>query len=461
MSGSMRVVVCVPDTESGRAYLRCGAFDLLAARYDVVTVTMGASPASPPSAGDAHRLPPESPARARRRARARTLELLRHRARTTHYRDAFARVAAHHVARIPAWRRGLYRLPAALRAVGAPRVRVGGANPEDGAVAPLIRRLAPRLVIGHYEGYDSATIDVVEGARAAGVPVMLLQSTWEAFVQAPPLPSAPDYVGVWGLQSALWAEIVQGLPKSRLFFLGAPFRPRESWPDADAVRARYGLASGRFVLVDDAGTSLGAPALLRDMATTARRLGLGGVLYRGAGTTAALPPGVVRLPAAIDSCERLALAAVVVGRPDVRILEALASGVPGVVLADRPEDGLPIPSYMEAVPGCVVCRAPATVAAGVERAIASAAEARHAASLRAQVRAAAYEDAFPLADRLAEAVAAVVESASASRYHYLADPILNVDTQDNVVDGIVGDDGRQAYAYFDPDMIDSEELGKK
>jgi hypothetical protein len=420
-----RIVAVVAEGARGSAWLAAGGLVALADRHDVVLACAGEVPV-PSEVGafaEVVRLAPEPPARRTARTRQRALELARHRGDTRRFDDFGAHLLDEELPRWR-WRLAAARLPRVGAALAARAQRRLGAHEP---LSALVRRARPALVVGMHVGFASATIDTVTAAREAGVPVLLLQSAWDVFTGGPPLPDGPDVLGVWGLQSAMWAEITQGTRKSRMFLAGAPFH--DEWAalpsrgPRDAVLIEAGLAPGAnlagrpFALPDDPGARAAALRAL------------------------------------------LATAAVVVTTDPALVLEAAVAGVPSVAATWGPGARRwrqPQLAFTEALAGCYRADEPGALAARVADAVAFARDAGLVASLRMHAAAAAYTDGYPAADRIADAADAVAQRAGA-RHHYLRDPILDVESKQNVVGTILPDTAAVAARYFDPTMIDSEE----
>jgi hypothetical protein len=376
---------------------------------------------------DVVRLAPERPARRAARARQRLWELARHRSDTRGFDDFGARVLQ---ADCPAWRWRLAaaRLPRLGDALGARAQRRLG---DHAALTALVRRAQPALVVGMHAGFTSVAIDTVTAGRTAGVPVLLLQSTWDVFTAGPALPDSPDVLGVWGLQSAMWGEITQGLRKSRMFLAGAPFHD-----ELTSVVPRG--AAGRL-MIDAAADVAGA--------TDARV----------AGHAFTLPEAPAARAAAVRTM--LAEASAVVTADPALVLEAATAGVPSVAVTWgrwQPRWRRPQIAFTESLSGCYRARAPRELAARVADATAFAGVPTLVASMRRHAVGAAYTDGYPAADRIADAADALAERAGA-RHHYLRDPILDVESKQNVVGTILPETAAVAARSFDPSMIDSEE----
>jgi hypothetical protein len=422
-----RIVAVVPEGPRGTAWLAAGGLAALAARHDVDLACLGEVPV-PPEAGafaDVVRLAPERPARRVRRARQRAFELARLRRDTRGFDDFGARLLDEEGT---AWR---WRLAAAR----VPRVndwlaaRAQRRLAEHEGLTALVRAAHPALVVGMHVGFASATIDTVAAARACGVPVLLLQTAWDVFTGDPCLPDGPDVLGVWGIQSAMWGEITQGTRKNRMFLAGAPYHDDLA-----------GLAPGRagHVMVDAAAgveASAAGPA--------------------GREFTLPVPPAA----RAATLRAVLADAAVIVTADPELVLEAATAGVASVAVTWGRSSARwrhPQIAFTESLPGCFRTDRPAVLADRVADAGAFAADPGLIVAMRRHAAAAAYTDSYPAADRIADAADALIGRAGA-RHHYLRDPIIDVESKQNVVETILPETVAVATRSFDPTMIDSEE----
>jgi hypothetical protein len=166
-------------------------------------------------------------------------------------------------------------------------------------------------------------------------------------------------------------------------------------------------------------------------------------------------------PAARASALRAALgdAAIVVTADPALVLEAAVAAVPSVIVAwgaaarrwTRPQV-----AFVEGLPGTFACRTPAMLAPCMDDALAFAADGALVSALRVHAAATVYTDVYPAADRIADAVDALTGRPGA-RHHYLRDPILDVESKQNVVGATLLGSVAVAARSFDATMIDSEE----
>ena len=94
--------------------------------------------------------------------------------------------------------------------------------PRKSAVAPLVEKLGPSLVVVPSRGHEISAVDAIRSARGANVPSLMLIDNWDNLSSKTLLTNRPDYMGTWGPQSNLHAIQIQGMPPSRVFAVGAP-----------------------------------------------------------------------------------------------------------------------------------------------------------------------------------------------------------------------------------------------
>jgi hypothetical protein len=114
--------------------------------------------------------------------------------------------------------------------------------------------------------HDCLTNDVIVTARAAGVPTIVLQTSWDNLSSKGIVAVPPDVMGVWGEQSVRHAVALQGMTRERCVVVGSPyyeglFRPRRR--KADARRALGLPPDGLLVLFGGAFRQFDEVALLR------------------------------------------------------------------------------------------------------------------------------------------------------------------------------------------------------
>lgn len=90
------------------------------------------------------------------------------------------------------------------------------------AVAAVIDRVQPDLIIAPTAGTDSAVWDAIVAARRAGARSLVLINGWDNLSSKSVFPELPDYMGVWGPQAAGQAHVIHGMAGDRTFELGVP-----------------------------------------------------------------------------------------------------------------------------------------------------------------------------------------------------------------------------------------------
>ncbi len=86
----------------------------------------------------------------------------------------------------------------------------------------LLRAIEPDLVIAPTAGTDALVLDLAREARALKIPSLVLVNGWDNVSSKMAFPTLPDYIAVWGPQSAEHAVLIHGFPPSRVFPIGVP-----------------------------------------------------------------------------------------------------------------------------------------------------------------------------------------------------------------------------------------------
>jgi hypothetical protein len=453
-------------------FLRAGVFAPLAERYDLYLVCYAGVHLGDADLGafkEVITLKPERAGRSQLRIWMMYFAMWSGRHVTRHFSNSFERVFTmnlSYASRWQLWRQ--YYLPAAIPWLARLLTRfmewrVGG-NPE---VVETIRRLQPDLIIGHARGYDAQDIDLLKAAKKLRVPVMTLQLNWDVFAHRGVVPAQPDYLGVWGFQSGLWTEYIQGVPKERTFLLGPPFSDLLRAPDPtprEVLCAELGLPPDkRVVLVAGCGRGTNETGLLimLEAAIEAKLLPDCCVIYRPHPTRhrpryepsffeqrfrhVVLDPMMAEryreavernramskkgeIPIDYGYARRLfTVVSAMVAPITTFMLEAAYFGIPSVEIAfvDEANEAqnnrfdLPMSSYFQGLPGVFVCLSPEQLVAKVSQALAFAQNPREVEAMRSHVRAAVYSDGAEVKERLADAVERVLTGATPSRYQHL------------------------------------------
>jgi hypothetical protein len=131
-------------------------------------------------------------------------------------------------------------------------MRMTGLNEELHA---LMSSLKPDLVIAPTGGYDTLVWDGLRSARELGIPTLVLVHNWDNLSSKGAFAVRPDYLGVWGEQSAEHAERIHGFPRDRVGVLGVPTFDHYFRHPADSTESpfpfRYALFAGCFAPFDE------------------------------------------------------------------------------------------------------------------------------------------------------------------------------------------------------------------
>jgi len=153
------------------------------------------------------------------------------------------------------WRRILYvvaPVPGVKQLGVALLLRRVGLNEQ---LHEVVREVDPDLVIAPYVGTDDLAHDAIRSARLLGVPSLVLVINWDNLSSKGAFTVKPDYIGVWGEQSAEHARRIHGIPRDRVELLGVPtfdhyFRyPSGSEPAPFPFR--YAVFAGCFAAFDE------------------------------------------------------------------------------------------------------------------------------------------------------------------------------------------------------------------
>jgi hypothetical protein len=152
--------------------------------------------------------------RAHQHNRLRTLLLYQYRGRS---RTMATKARLH--PRVRRLRYSVESLPGIRHAIVHRRLRRLGTHP---VLHALMERERPDIVIAPSGGTDTLVSDAIASARELGIPSLVLVQNWDNLSSKGAFPVKPDYLGVWGEQSAEHAQRIHGIPRERVGLLGAP-----------------------------------------------------------------------------------------------------------------------------------------------------------------------------------------------------------------------------------------------
>jgi hypothetical protein len=117
------------------------------------------------------------------------------------------------------WKLKLLALPGVRRRVVARALASAGSNSQ---LRQLMAEIKPDLVIIPTGGYETLVWDALGSARELEVPSLVLVHNWDNLSSKGVFAVTPDYVGVWGDQSAEHATRIHGIDPSRVVPVGSP-----------------------------------------------------------------------------------------------------------------------------------------------------------------------------------------------------------------------------------------------
>lgn len=94
---------------------------------------------------------------------------------------------------------------------------------EDKAIASIIADVRPDLIVTFLGGASPLETESIKAGKKAGIPVIGIQIGWDQISTRGIMPFAPDYMGVWGYQSLVFAQKIHNMPPEKIFYAGAPF----------------------------------------------------------------------------------------------------------------------------------------------------------------------------------------------------------------------------------------------
>ncbi len=87
-------------------------------------------------------------------------------------------------------------------------------------IEKIIMEYKPDLIIFPITGVESTGVELINLSQKYGFKTLFVINGWDNLSSKGIFPLLPDYLGVWGLQSALDAVNIQGMPFHRVIMLG-------------------------------------------------------------------------------------------------------------------------------------------------------------------------------------------------------------------------------------------------
>jgi len=354
---------------------------------------------------------------------------------------------------------------------------------EDKTLAKLVDEIKPNLIIGMLCGYSAYDIDPIKIAQKRKIPTLYLQVGWDNIPHRGLLPYKMDYLGAWGYQSAMFAELIQGIPKRRIFLMGCPFGEVLREPPkrpSEEIRRTLQLPLGKKVLffagVSHVGNEVGLLDLLEKFIEEGK-LPNCCVLYRPhpyrqftknepnfferhykhiyldpqmkerfrrhIEEKAYMTGHQERLERSYAyNREILSISSILIAPISTFVAEALYCGVPSVVVSFVGKDhakysiryDMATNQFYHAVPGVFNSFSPSDLLAKCRQALSFSENEHRAHIIRSHLNSIAYQDEFSFAQRIDYAVQSILNTNGQSLYHYLHDPLIDVEKKENVVE---------------------------
>lgn len=122
----------------------------------------------------------------------------------------------------------------------------------DDKLQKIIEQIKPDALVTFLCGGAALEIESIKSGKHNRIPVVGIQYGWDNISTWGLMPFLPDYIGVWGYQSRMFAEKIHQLDTERVFHIGAPFADRFREPQtasADDIRRQLALPLDKPVLL--------------------------------------------------------------------------------------------------------------------------------------------------------------------------------------------------------------------
>jgi len=96
----------------------------------------------------------------------------------------------------------------------------------DEKLQQIIDEVKPDAIVTFLCGGAALEIESIKTGKYNRIPVLGIQYGWDNISTWGLMPFLPDYIGVWGYQSRMFAEKIHRLDPERIFHIGAPFADR-------------------------------------------------------------------------------------------------------------------------------------------------------------------------------------------------------------------------------------------
>ena len=122
---------------------------------------------------------------------------------------------------------------------------------EDKTIKNIVDQVKPDLIITFLCGSAPLEVESIKAGKINNIPVFAIQNAWDNISTRGLLPFMPDYMGVWGYQSRIFAEKMHNMPAERIVHLGFPYSDalREPCEKNDqTIRHELGLPDKKKVI---------------------------------------------------------------------------------------------------------------------------------------------------------------------------------------------------------------------
>ena len=149
---------------------------------------------------------------------------------------------------------------------------------RDSELAEIVRKINPAIILLPSHAFEGITFELIGLGKRMGIPTMMITENWDTLHNKTIFTIKPDYLGVWSRQQIEHAIEVRGMPKDRIFILGAPKFWDYMKPEAKNQPSPYPFKYALFVGMSDHFDELSALKKM-DEIIEKRNLGLK-IVYR-------------------------------------------------------------------------------------------------------------------------------------------------------------------------------------
>jgi len=352
----------------------------------------------------------------------------------------------------------------------------------DDNILAVIRSVQPDIIITFSTGFSYLEYEAIKAAKHSAIPIIGLQYGWDSMPNHGIRPFMPDYVGVWGYQSRIYAEKMHQVPPERIFHIGAPFADKfreQSEKSVAEILTELGLPTGRKVLfyvgsawafnevrllklLDDAIQA----GMLKDCCIffrphPFRHISQGDLDYYdqrfkhvyldpmlaqkfklSLESGKAFPFDKEKVGIDFEHTKNiLSISSVIIASLSTMIVQGALLGVPSVAFTfvDKENERYwrrceyEHLELIRAMPGVTICGTPVDLVKCCQRSLESSQDKQLVAAMKKHVELAIYDDSLTYSQRLQNAINAILSPNENSIFNFLSDPVLNVTKKQNVI----------------------------